>query len=91
MENAHSKHGGFKGDYNAPAHKSSTVRGSYSGGGDSTGVGDGLSARSDMDSENLHDMKINNAVNPVNGNPRQNIKPRASKSVSSKGNDFDMC
>ncbi len=92
MESAHSTHGGFKGDYKAPGHKSSTVRGSYSGGGDSAGVGDGLSARSDMDSESLHDFSVNNAVNPVNGNVRQNIKgPRGTKSVKSKGNSFTMC
>jgi hypothetical protein len=84
------KNGGFKGEYNAPAHKSSTVRGSYMS-DDSSGVGDGLSARMDMDSESIHDFEINNQVSE-SGNPRSCIKgPRGTKSVSSKGNTFDMC
>ena len=84
------KGGGFKGEYNAPAHKSSTVRGSYSR-TDSAGVGDGLSARSDMDSENLFDFTINNQVSN-SGNPRSAVKgPRGTKSVKEKGNTFTMC
>ena len=83
--------GGFKGDYVAPAHKASTIRGSFMS-DDSVGVKDGLSARSDMDSESLFDFNVNNEVNPVNGNPRQNIKgPRGTKSVSEKGHKFTMC
>ncbi len=82
--------GGYKGEFVAPKHKSSTIRPAYTS-DDSAGVEDGLSARSDLDSENLHDMKVNNAVDPVSGNPRSAIKPRASKSVSSKGHDFDLC
>ena len=78
------------GEYSAPKAKSSTVRGSYSGGGVSSGVGDGLSSVSDLDSKNIHDLKAGQTKS-VSGNPRQNIKPRASKSVSSKGNSFDMC
>jgi hypothetical protein len=81
--------GGYKGEYNAPAHKASTVQGSYMS-DDSTGVSDGLSARMDMDSENLHDFKVNNETS-VSGNPRQSIKPRGSKSVKEKGHSFDMC
>ena len=82
--------GGYKGDYNAPAHKASTVQGSYMS-DDSKGVGDGLSARSDLDSESLHDFKVNNEVDSVSGNPRQCIKPRGSKSVKEKGHSFDLC
>ena len=81
--------GGYKGEYSAPAHKSTTVRGSYTS-DDSTGVEDGLSARSDLDSEMLHDFKVNNETSN-SGNPRQCIKPRASKSVKEKGNSFDIC
>ena len=81
--------GGFKGEYNAPAHKSSTVRGSFMS-DDSAGLADGLSARSDMDSESLHDFSVNNETGP-SGNPRSCIKPRGSKSVSEKGHTFDMC
>lgn len=82
--------GGFKGEYSAPGHKSSTIRGSYMR-DDSSGVGDGLSARSDMDSESIHDFKINNQKSN-SGNPRSCIEgPRGSKSVSEKGHTFTMC
>ena len=82
--------GGFKGEYSAPAHKASTIRGSYMR-DDSTGVGDGLSARSDMDSESLFDFEINEQVS-VSGNPRQAIVgPRGTKSVKEKGHNFVMC
>ena len=81
--------GGYKGEYNAPAHKASTVRGSYMS-DDSVGVQDGLSARSDMDSESLHDFSVNNATSN-SGNPRSCIEPRGSKSVKEKGHTFNMC
>jgi hypothetical protein len=81
--------GGYKGEYSAPAHKASTVRGSYMS-DDSSGVADGLSARSDMDSESLHDFSMNNEVSN-SGNPRSCIEPRGSKSVKEKGHSFDMC
>jgi len=81
--------GGFKGEYSAPAHKASTIRGSYMS-DDSAGVSDGLSARSDMDSESLHDFSINNETSN-SGNPRSSIEPRDSKSVKEKGHSFDMC
>jgi hypothetical protein len=82
--------GGYKGDYSAPGHTASTVQGSYMS-DDSKGVEDGLSARMDMDSENLHDFSVNNAVDPVSGNPRQCIEPRGSKSVKEKGHSFKLC
>ena len=81
--------GGFKGEYSAPKHTASTIRGSFMS-DDSVGVGDGLSARSDMDSESLHDFSVNNEMSK-SGNPRQSIKPRGSKSVKEKGHSFDMC
>ena len=81
--------GGFKGEYSAPAHKASTIRGSYMS-DDSSGVGDGLSARSDMDSESLHDFSVNNETSN-SGNPRSCIEPRSSKSVKEKGHSFNMC
>lgn len=82
--------GGFKGEYSAPAHKASTVRGSYMS-DDSVGVQDGLSARKDMDSESLFDFEINNQVSN-SGNPRSAIVgPRGTKSVSEKGHTFTMC
>ena len=82
--------GGFKGEYSAPAHTASTIRGSFMS-DDSIGVKDGLSARSDMDSESLFDFKINNEMSK-SGNPRQAIVgPRGTKSVSEKGHKFTMC
>ncbi len=84
------KAGGFKGEYVAPAHTASTIRGSFMS-DDSVGVGDGLSARAGMDSESLFDFKINNEVSN-SGNPRQAIVgPRGTKSVSEKGHKFTMC
>lgn len=90
-DSSKSGNGGYKGNYKAPAHKASTVRGSFMGDGDSAGVQDGLSMRSDLDSENLHNFKINDTVDPISGNPRQAIKPRASKSVKEKGHTFEIC
>jgi len=71
--------------------KSTTIRGSYTGGGDSAGVKDGLSERSDLDTENIHDFKMNNSGSGAPGYTRQSIKKRASKSVKEKGHSFDMC
>ena len=82
--------GSYNGEYSAPKHKASTVRGSYMS-DDSAGVEDGLSARSDMDSEMLQNVKYNNAVDPVSGNPRQVPKPYAGKSVSEKGHKMEIC
>lgn len=82
--------GGYKGEYNAPKHKSSTIRGSYMS-DDSVGVEDGLSARSDFDSNSLASVSYNNEVNPVSGNPRQVPKPYVSQSVSEKGHNFNVC
>jgi hypothetical protein len=82
--------GGFKGEYSAPAHKASTIRGSFMS-DDSAGVQDGLSARMDMDSESLFDFEINEQMSN-SGNPRQAIVgPRGTKSVSEKGHTFTMC
>ncbi len=83
--------GSFHGEYKAPKHKSSTVRGSYMGDGDSAGVQDGLSERSDMDSNVLFNVKYNAAANPISGNPRQVPKPYASKSVTEKGHKMKIC
>lgn len=85
-----SSFGGYKGEYSAPGHKASTVRGSYMS-DDSAGVGDGLSARSDMDSNHLFNVMYNNAPNPVNGNVRQVPKPYESKSVTEKGHTMRIC
>jgi len=83
--------GDYKGDYNAPKHKSSTVRGAYMGDEDSVGVEDGLSAHEKCDTNDLHNVKYNDAKNSVSGNPRQVPKPYESKSVSEKGHSFDIC
>lgn len=73
------------------ALKSSMVRGSFMGGDDSAGVADGLSARADMDSANLHNVNYDEAIDPLTGNPTGRPKPYASKSVKEKGHDFDIC
>lgn len=78
----------YKGEYNAPAHKSTTIRGSYMS-DESSGIESGLSARKDFDSEMSSDFAINNAKSK-SGNPRQCIKPKQSYSVSSKGHSFDV-
>ena len=71
--------------------KSTTIRGAYTGGGDSAGVKDGLSKRSDLDTESLHDLSVQNENNRSSVYARQNIEPRGSKSVKEKGHTFDMC
>ena len=83
--------GSYKGEYKAPKHKASTVRGSYYGDGDSAGVEAGLSARSDLETNSLENVKYNNSVNPVNGNVRQVPKPYVSKSVTEKGQKMEIC
>lgn len=85
-----STHGGYKGEYMAPAHRASTVRGSFMS-DESSGVKYGLCCRKDMDSEYLHNVMYNNAPNPVNGNVRQVPKPYESKSVTEKGHNFRIC
>lgn len=81
--------GNYKGEYHAPGHKATTIRGSFTS-DDSVGVKDGLSARRDLDSKSLHDVSMNNEVSK-SGNPRSCIEPRGSKSVSEKGHTFNMC
>jgi hypothetical protein len=78
----------FSGEYKAPAHKSTTVRGSFMS-DESSGVESGLSARKDFDSEMSSDFAVNNAKSK-SGNPRQAIKPKQDYSVSSKGHSFDV-
>lgn len=81
--------GGFKGEYNAPAHSSSTIRGSYMS-DESSGVEYGLNERRDFDSEVSSDFQITEGLNPVNGNVRQAVGKKKSYSVSSKGHSFDI-
>lgn len=78
----------FSGEYKAPAHKSTTVQGSYMS-DDSAGVEGGLSMRKDFDSEVSSDLKINQETSK-SGNPRQCIKQKEGYSVSSKGHTFDL-
>lgn len=78
----------YSGEYSAPAHKSSTVRGSYMS-DESAGVEYGLNARKDFDSEVSSDFKVNNETS-VSGNPRQCIDKKQSYKVSEKGHSFDL-
>lgn len=75
-------------EYSAPAHKSSTIRGSYMS-DESSGVEYGLNERKDFDSESSSDFKMNNETS-VSGNPRACIDKKTGYSVSSKGNKFDL-
>ena len=85
-----SSFGGYKGEYVAPGHKASTVRGSYMS-DDMAGVEYGLSMGKDMDSNHLFNVMYNNAPNPINGNVRQVPEPYESKSMKEKGHTFRMC
>lgn len=78
----------YGGEYSAPAHKSTTVRGSYMS-DESAGVEYGLSARKDFDSEVSSDFKVNNETS-VSGNPRQCIDKKQAYSASEKGHKFDV-
>lgn len=75
-------------EYQAPAHKSSTVRGSYMS-DDPSGVEGGLSMRKDFDSEMSSCLSINNEAS-VSENPRAAIEPRKGYSVSEKGHSFTV-
>lgn len=76
-------------EYKAPAHKSTTVRGSYTS-DESSGVGSGTNAIEGFNSDKVMvDSPINNAAS-VSGNPRGAIGKRSGKKVSSKGNKFDL-
>lgn len=75
-------------EYSAPAHKSSTIQGSYMS-DESSGVEYGLNERKDFDSEVSSDFKINNESS-VSGNPRAAIDKKAGYKVSNKGHSFDL-
>lgn len=81
--------GAFKGEYKAPAHSSTTIRGSYMSDEDA-GVADGLSSRKDFDSEMSSDFQITEGMDPLSGNPRQCVGKKKSYSVSEKGHSFDV-
>lgn len=75
--------------YVPPEHTAHTIRGSYMR-MESAGVGDGLSAFSEFDSENPVFPKYNNAANPLNGNSRETPNPYwdSKYSVMEKEHDF---
>lgn len=86
------KGAGDLGNYNAPAHKSSTVRGSHMS-KESVGVSYGLSAYSTFDSEEASDIDIDYSRNPMTGNATERVSgnPGGKSSVSEKGNSFEIC
>jgi len=90
MERAGKSYPAFEGEYSAPAHKSTTVRGSYMS-DESSGVEFGLNERKDFDSEVSSDFQVTQGVDPISGNPRQAIGKKKSYSVSEKGHSFDIC
>ena len=75
-------------EYSAPAHKSSTVQGSYMS-DESSGVEYGLNERKDFDSETSSDFKVNNEAS-VSENPRACVDKKTGYKVSSKGHSFDL-
>ena len=79
----------FEGEYKAPEHKSSTVRGSYMS-DESSGVEYGLNDRRDFDSEQSSDFSLTQAPNPISGNPRQAVGKKTGYKVTSKGHSFDL-
>lgn len=84
-----STHGaGTLGNYKAPKHTTSTVRGSFMR-TESAGVGSGLSARMGIDEGNIG---IDYSRNPMNGNASERISenPRETR-ASEKGHKFTIC
>lgn len=79
----------IKGNYNAPEAKNTLVQPSFTS-TDSAGVESGLSARSDLETESLDNVKYNNDVNSATGNSRQVPKPYKGKSVKEKGKSFEI-
>jgi len=86
------KGAGDLGNYNAPAHKASTIRGSYMR-KESVGVSYGLSSHSTFDSETASEIGIDYDRDPVTGNAteRVDMNPGKKGSVSEKGNSFEIC
>lgn len=78
----------MKGEYSAPAHKSTTIRGAFMS-DDSSGVEGGLSKLTAFDSEGNGELNVNQATSK-SGNPRQCIGKRTARSVSEKGHSFDV-
>lgn len=78
------------GSYNAPARKSTTVRGSFMR-TESAGVESGLSSRAGLDAES-QGMGIGYGVDPVTGDAKEQItqNPKVT-SATEKGNNFDIC
>lgn len=77
------------GSYNAPARKSTTVRGSYMR-TESAGVESGLSSRADCDAES-QGMGIGYGVNPVTGDAKEQITQNPkTNSVAEKGHKFTI-
>ncbi len=82
---------GTIGNYDAPAHRATTVRGSYMM-KESSGVGYGLSALSGFDGEE-HGPKENYDRNPLTGNASERFMPFEyghSNTATEKGHKFTI-
>ena len=75
--------------YKAPAHKSTRIRGAFMGDKDSAGVQSGLSVQSGFDSES--GPALDNEKDALTGNATERLEGMAKKSVSSKGQSFEIC
>ena len=77
-------------NYKAPGAKNTMVRKNSMEDGDSVGVGTGLSALSDFDSESSGPM-IDYEKDPMTGNATERVEPYSSTSASKKGINFEIC
>jgi hypothetical protein len=86
------KGAGELGNYNAPAHKATTVRGSFMR-KESAGVHSGLSSLANCDTEDASEIGIDYDRNPITGNAteRVDMNPGSRSKVSEKGNSFEIC
>jgi len=75
--------------FKAPAAKSTRVRSAYMGDKDSAGVQSGLSVQSGFDSE--PGPAIDNEKDSLTGNATERLEGGMKKSVSSKGQSFEIC
>ena len=87
----HGHGAGDLGNYSPPAHKSTTIRGSYMR-SEGVGVQYGLSAYARFDSENASDIGINYGRDPMTGNANEriNTNPKVT-SGKEKGHSFQIC
>ena len=87
----HGHGAGQLGNYSAPAHKATTIRGSYMR-KEASGVKYGLSSYEGFDSEEASQIGINYGADPMTGNANEriNTNPKVTKG-NEKGHSFEIC